>query len=276
MTILDPIQSSNTPSEAATDKVIIQITDTHLMEHPDAEFVRINPEQSFHAVIADILQHYPRIDAIVHTGDLAQVATPATYQRYQAFMRTLNIPFYQIPGNHDDLAIFPFHTPDPVPGVLSFGQWRIILLNSAVPGRIDGRIQTEQLKYLKKLLLHNIDQHIILACHHHPLEMKSRWIDNHKLKNTTELTEILADFKHIKAVICGHVHQDSLNLWHEIAFLSTPSTSVQFKPHMEDFALDAIAPGYRCLHLKQNGTFSTTVHRLKKFKQHINKEISGY
>lgn len=278
MTILDNIQSSHTqPSKTQpSEKIIIQITDTHLMDHPDAEFVQINPEQSFHAVIADILDNYPKIDAIVHTGDLAQVATPATYARYQAFMRKLKIPFYQVPGNHDDVRIFPFHTPDPVPGILSFGNWRMILLNTSVPGKTDGWIQTQQLKHLKSILIQNTDQYIILACHHHPLEMKSKWIDNHKLKNTVELTEILVNFENIKAVICGHVHQDSLNVWHEIEFLSTPSTSVQFKPQMDDFTLDNTAPGYRCLHLKENGEFSSTVHRINTFKQNINKEISGY
>lgn len=277
MTILNNIQSSETQSySAATEHIIIQITDTHLMDHPDAEFVQINPEHSFHAVIADILENYPKIDAIVHTGDLAQVASPATYTRYQAFMRKLNIPFYQIPGNHDDIRIFPFHAPDPIPGVLSFANWRIVLLNTSVPGRTDGWIQTEQLIHLNSILEQNQNHDVILACHHHPLDMKSRWIDNHKLKNTPELTDILARFNNIKAVICGHVHQDSFNVWHDIQFLSTPSTSVQFKPKMEDFALDQIAPGYRCLHLKENGSFSTTVHRLKAFKQNINKEISGY
>lgn len=283
MTILNNIRSSHTQSSKAqslktqsSDQIIIQITDTHLMDHPDAAFVQMNPEQSFHAVIADILDNYSQIDAIVHTGDLAQVATPATYARYQAFMRKLNIPFYQVPGNHDDVRIFPFHTPDPMPGVLSLNNWRIILLNTSVPGKTDGWIQSDQLKHLKHILMQNIDQHIILACHHHPLEMKSRWIDHHKLKNAPELIDILAEFKHIKAVICGHVHQDSLNVWQDIQFFSTPSTSVQFKPQMDDFTLDTLAPGYRCLHLKENGDFVTTVHRLSCFNQNINKEISGY
>jgi 3',5'-cyclic-AMP phosphodiesterase len=262
--------------DALEEKIIIQITDTHLMDNPDATFVQVNPEQSFHAVIQDILANFPRIDAIVHTGDLAQIAKPETYKRYQAFMEKLNIPFYQVPGNHDDASIFPFHTPDPIPTILNLGIWRVILLNSAVPGKVDGWIKAEQLQHLKNLLQDNKDCPIMLACHHHPLEMNSYWIDCHKLKNTDEFTQILSDFDHIKLVICGHVHQDSLNSWNNIQFLSSPSTSVQFKPLSQDFALDDIAPGYRSLHLKGNGEFTTKVHRLKNFNQHINKEISGY
>ena len=258
------------------EKIIIQITDTHLMDCPHSTFVKMNPEQSFHAVIEDIKSKYADIDAIIHTGDLAQVPKPETYQRYHTFMQSFGVPFYQIPGNHDDASIFPFLTPEPVPGVLSFGNWRIVLLNSAVPKKVDGWIQREQLHHLKLILEQTASNNVILACHHHPLDMESNWIDQHKLKNTCELTEILAQFEQIRAVICGHVHQDSLNIWNHIQFLSSPSTSVQFKPKSYDFAFDTVSPGYRCLLLKENGTFETRVHRLAEFTQHINHDISGY
>lgn len=276
LTVLEREAMSGLKKQQTTEKIIIQITDTHLMAEPNASFVSMNPEQSFHAVIEDILHHYQDIDAIVHTGDLAQLAAPATYQRYLEFMQQLNIPFYQIPGNHDDARYFPFLTPEPTPGILCLGNWRIVLLNTAVPNRADGWIQPEQLAQLKIILEQSRNQHLILACHHHPLDMQSNWIDQHKLKNPHELTHLLHQFDQIRAVIFGHVHQDSLNIWNNIQFLSTPSTSVQFKPKSYDFALDTLAPGYRCLLLKDNGSFETKVHRLKHFDQHINQDISGY
>lgn len=54
------------------DKVIIQITDTHLMDKPDAKFVGINPEESFHAVMEDVQQRFPNADLILHTGDFTK------------------------------------------------------------------------------------------------------------------------------------------------------------------------------------------------------------
>lgn len=259
-----------------TDKLIIQITDTHLMDHPDSEFIGVNPEQNFHAVIDDILRRYPHIDAIIHTGDLAQIAVPYTYQRYLQYMEKLNIPFFHIPGNHDDIRYFPFHQPPPKLATVDLGQWMIILLNSAVPGKTDGWIQSEQLEYLHVLLQQYMDKNIILACHHHPFEMKSKWIDQHKLKNTAQFIDTLKPFSNIKAVICGHVHQDSTTQWNHIQFISTPATCVQFKPLSENFALDHAAPGYRCLHLNENGQLKTHVHRLKNYNIVINKEILGY
>lgn len=258
------------------EPVIIQISDTHLMTDPNEHFIGISPEQNFHAVIAQILQEHPHIDAIVHTGDLAQQATTETYQRYQAYMQSLGIPFFQIPGNHDDLSLFPFSMPLPEPACVEIGDWCFILLNSAVPKQVDGWIQTEQLLHLTHLLQQTQDKFVILACHHHPFEMHSQWIDQHKLKNTDQLTTLLSQFTHIKAVLFGHVHQESIHVWNNIQFLSTPATCAQFKPLSENFALDEAAPGYRYLHLKSDGQFESAIFRLKDYNQTINNEISGY
>ena len=99
----------SSPTADQRDWTIIQISDTHLMDEDDLEFVRMNPEQSFHAVMQQVQQHYPDADAIIHTGDLAQVPVEKTYARYLAFMQQLGIPFYQVPGNHDHIDYFPFH-----------------------------------------------------------------------------------------------------------------------------------------------------------------------
>ena len=258
------------------DKIIIQITDTHLMHEPDAVFVDIHPEHSFHAVMQDIMQTYSDIDAIIHTGDLAQEATQYCYTRYTTYMQQFQIPFYQIPGNHDELEWFPLLALDPVPGLVSLGNWKMILLNSAVPGQVDGWIKAEQLTLLDQLLSQHQHSPILLACHHHPFAMQSAWIDQHILKNTEQLNQILAQHSHIKAVIFGHVHQESWTEWKHIQFLSSPSTSVQFKPKSDEFAFDQKAPGYRCILLKADGRFHTQVHRLQNFDQKINTEISGY
>jgi hypothetical protein len=165
------------------DFVIIQITDTHLLEYPHLEFVGMHPEQSFHAVIDLMRQQHPQIDMIVHTGDLAQNPTTVTYDRYLKHMQSIGIPFFQTPGNHDDVSHFPFHGADPhQPTVVEIGDWCIILLNSAQPTRIDGKIAEAGLEQLTELLKKHHDRHIMIACHHHPFAMESAWIDQHKLR----------------------------------------------------------------------------------------------
>ena len=214
------------PHEQPQSWTIIQISDTHLMNQDDLEFVQMNPEQSFHAVMQHIQQQYPHIDAIVHTGDLAQVPVQETYARYLTFMQHFGTPFYQIPGNHDCTEIFPFHLQQDQAHILHYGAWSAILINSAVKDNVDGWISETQLQQLHQLLSDHPQQHILIACHHHPFAMESAWIDQHKLKNTEALIDVLARHNNVKLVLCGHVHQDSLNEWQGIQFYSTPSTCV--------------------------------------------------
>ena len=259
------------------DFVMIQISDTHLLEYPHLEFVGMQPEQSFHAVIDLMRQQHPHIDLIVHTGDLAQSPTPLTYQRYVQYMQTLGIPFFHTPGNHDDVTHFPFHEADQTqPTVIELGQWSIILLNSAQPKRIDGNIAEVQLQQLTQLLTQHHDRHVIIACHHHPFAMQSAWIDQHKLKNSSDLLETIQPFSNVKAIVCGHVHQDSINTWQGVEFLSTPSTCIQFKPRSDKFALDEEHPGYRLIRLKANGEIETQVYRLSTSQRMNSSEVLGY
>lgn len=271
---LDMTLSSNHDNQR--DWTIIQISDTHLMDQADLEFVHMNPEHSFHTVLKQVQQQYPDADAIIHTGDLAQVPVPKTYARYLSFMQTTGIPFYQIPGNHDQAEHFPFHQNQNQVHVLHFGQWSIVLLNTAVPNQIDGWVAQQHLHQLEHILETYAQQFMIVACHHHPFDMQSKWIDQHKLKNTDNLLDVLNKHSNIKAVICGHVHQDSLREWQNIQFFSTPSTCVQFKPLSDHFALDDESPGFRVLSLKENGELDTVVHRVANTQQKINIEISGY
>ncbi|EPF81639.1 3',5'-cyclic-AMP phosphodiesterase [Acinetobacter rudis] len=257
-------------------QTLIQITDTHLMADPNAVFLGHSPEQTFHAVMQDIQQRYPDANALLHTGDLAQESVESTYQRYQDYVASTRYPCFQIPGNHDNLELFPFSTALPQPGVIDLDPWAVILLNSAVKNHIDGFIQSEQLYLLEQQLMQLEDKFVVIACHHHPIDMYSQWIDQHKLKNALELKKILQRFNNIKVVLCGHVHQDSVNMWNQIAFFSTPSTCVQFKPRQQEFTLDQIAPGYRCLSLNPDGSFTTQVHRIDYELPTIDPTICGY
>jgi 3',5'-cyclic-AMP phosphodiesterase len=265
-----------TTIDALHQWTLIQITDTHLMDQVDAEFVKMNPEFSFRTVMQDVLSQHAHIDALIHTGDLAQVPVQATYDRYLNYMQQTSLQHYQIPGNHDNAAIFPFKEGINQANIFHLGNWSIILLNSAVKGQIDGWIEQEHLQQLDTLLTEYADRHIIVACHHHPFIMHSRWIDQHRLKNTEHLTDVLARHTHVKMVLCGHVHQDSCHEWNGIDFLSTPATSVQFRPRSDQFALDDEAPGYRVLRLFSDGQYQTEVKRVILAQQKINAEISGY
>lgn len=256
-------------------KTIVQISDTHLMDMPNKNFVDMNPEISFYTLMDTVRQRHPKIDSIIHTGDVAQVAIPQTYQRYLNYMQGLQIPFYQTPGNHDDITIFPFPQNKPM-SVIDLGTWCIILLNSAVAEKTDGHINAEELHLLDKTLAEKKQQHVIIGCHHHPLHVHSEWIDQHCLKNTADFANVIQKYTHIKAIIHGHIHQEAEEHLGNIRILSVPSTCIQFKPKSKNFALDSNAPGYRLLQLHDDGRLESQIYRVSHAKEQINLNISGY
>lgn len=265
--------------DASSHEVIhfVQITDTHLFIQPEQNFAFLNPEETFLAVLDDIAQNTAHaLDFLIHTGDLAQEAVETTYQRYLGHINQLAYPNFRVPGNHDDQALFPFHHDAKTPTIIHIGPWSIILLNTPVTGKIYGQLSAEQLNQLDQLLAAHPEQHIILACHHHPFELASAWLDQHILKNTPDLLAILKKYNHIRACIYGHVHQASDQIWHGIRFISCPSTCLQFKPQHDEFALDHLAPGYRLFELYPNGELNSTVKRIALTIDQVDLNFAGY
>lgn len=259
------------------DITLIQISDTHLLADPDERFVGVQPEQHFMQILKEIKQQFPQMTAVIHTGDVAQDAYPATYERYLNAMQTLEVPFFQTLGNHDNPKYFPTNEPDSPtlkPSIIDLGTWQIIMLNSAVVGRIDGRIIQEQLEALHQHLSEH-DKPTLLAFHHHAFAMDSKWLDEHQLKNTQELLDVIQHFPQIKLCVMGHVHQAFHCKWQHIDFYSIPATSVQFKPKSVDFSLDNTPPAFRSLVLKADGTYETELHYLSVFQQ-IYTRYPGY
>ena len=253
----------------------VQITDTHLFVNPQQKFAYLNPEQTFLSVL-QCVQQLSDLDFLIHTGDLAQESHPETYQRYLSHIEQLAYPNFRVPGNHDQAALFPFHGSPDAPSIVHIGAWSIILLNTPVAGKIYGHLTDEQLLGLDELLSQFPDQHILLACHHHPFELRSHWLDQHILKNTPALLDVLAKHSQVKACIYGHVHQESDQTWHGIRFISCPSTCLQFKPEHDEFTLDDRAPGYRIFQLYPNGEFDTQVERIDLDFDQVDLNFAGY
>lgn len=259
-----------------TDLKIIQISDTHLLNNTNNHFIGINPELNFMEMLKQIRQQQPHFDLLLHTGDIVQEATPESYQRYMQAMSSLNVPFYHTLGNHDKPECFPYigHQAGEI-CVVDLGIWQMILLNSAVVGRIDGWIAQQQLDDLQAQLEKTPHKPTLLAFHHHPFLMQSYWIDQHCLKNADQLLDILKQYSQMKAVVFGHVHQESYREWHGIQFFSTPATSIQFKPKSQKFALADTPPAYRVIHLQADGQCRTELHALKKY-QMVDLTTQGY
>lgn len=244
---------------------VVQLTDTHLFRDPAGTQKGVNTCDTLRAVVADVAARHGDFDALLLTGDLSQDETPASYDLLaQTLAPIRTAPVYAIPGNHDDLghlrarlAVEDVH----VLADLRLGQWRFAMLNSQVPGRVHGELGADQIGRLKDSL-RGAAEHVIVTLHHPPVKIDTAWLDASRCRDGGDLLGILAS-PPVKAVLCGHVHQEFEAIEEGISILTTPSTCVQFTPRVDEFAIDhAAAPGYRVLELEEDGSWSTSVRRV--------------
>ncbi|MBL4834265.1 MAG: 3',5'-cyclic-AMP phosphodiesterase [Pseudomonas sp.] len=251
-----------TPSDPVC---IVQLTDSHLYADPTADLLGLDTAASLKAVIDLVLDEVVSMDLVLATGDIAQDGNERAYRRFIEAAADLPAPCYWIPGNHDDAALMSRIGAET--GLsrdwIDAGNWRIVMLDSSIPGAVAGHLSTEQLAVLDRALLGADERFVMVCLHHHPVPIGCDWMDPLGLLNVDDLLPRLQADERVKAVLWGHVHQELDQYLDGLRLLATPSTCVQFARHSSDFATDTQPPGYRTLTLLPDGQIETAVSRLQ-------------
>ncbi len=244
---------------------IVQLTDFHLGSTTDQSYRGVNASETLAQILAHLGTHRPQPDRYLLTGDLAEDACPATYERVTRAFEGCTAPIHFLPGNHDipelmspPLKAAGFHD-DPV---IAWENWRILLLDSTQPKSAKGKLGTSTCQWLIETLDSLKDSWILIALHHHPIASGSAWMDSMLIEDRETFLEIIQTHGGVKAVVFGHVHQEIDLMRGNTRFLGSPSTCVQFEPGSKTFATDDSRPGYRWIELDETGQLSTQVVRL--------------
>lgn len=248
---------------------LIQFSDTHLSGETDARLRGIASLPALEAAMADAHRHFPRADGILLTGDLVQ-DDPRGYEWVRQLFGDSRIPVLCLAGNHD----LPEHmrsalrgAPFQVGGEAEFGRWLVVLLDTWVENSAAGRIGEQQLAHLRKVLRANRNHHVLICLHHHPIDMRSEWLDRVGLEDAEPFLQIVRENSNVRGVLWGHVHQSLDSFVHGVRFMASPSTCAQFMPGSDDFALDSRPPGYRVLELMPDGAIATEVVWLETYAE---------
>jgi Icc protein len=240
---------------------LLHITDPHLFGSETDTLRGVATLPGLRRVLAQALGERRRIDAILLTGDLVQ-DDPAGYAHVRRELAPLGLPVLCIPGNHDDPAAMrralhgePFRL-----GVAhDFGRWRVVQLDTCVPGEVGGRLSAAALAEFDAALAGAAGRPALVCLHHHPVGMSSRWMDEIGLANADEFFGVVDAHPNVRAVLWGHVHQEFEGARGGVRLLASPSTCSQFLPRADEFAIDTRPPGYRWLELEDDGTLRTEV-----------------
>ncbi|MDF2796075.1 MAG: phosphodiesterase [Pseudomonas orientalis] len=258
--------------------LLVQLSDSHLFADADVTLLGMNTRESLQRVIDLVREQQPHIDLVLATGDLSQDGTLASYQQFRDMTAPMGAPARWLAGNHDEpqiMADAAVHS-DLLEPVVDVGNWRITLLDSAVPGSVPGYLQDQQLQLLVQALSEAPNRHHLVCLHHHPVSIGCAWMEPIGLRNPDALFAVLDRFPQVKAVLWGHVHQEIDDQRNGVRLLASPSTCIQFAPGSDDFQVSDQAPGYRWLRLRADGRLETGVERVKNFAFTVDYGSNGY
>jgi Icc protein len=242
--------------------LILHLTDTHLFASPERLLRGVPTRATLERVLAHAAERSRRPDAILLTGDLVHDESREGYAWLRERFAAFGVPVFCIAGNHDDPAVmreFLDTPPFRCAGDGAFGNWRIVLLETHVPGADHGVVSEESLARLDATLARADEAHALVCLHHHPVPAGSAWLDPLGLRNADALFAVLARHANARALLSGHIHQAFDTTAHGLRVLATPSTCMQFAPGSATFREDTLPPACRWLTLHDDGRIDTEI-----------------
>ena len=237
---------------------VAQISDCHFSAETKPKFIQ---------GLRSVLQHIAAkpVDLVVVSGDIADDGCAMAYRQIKALCEGVlaGVPFVWVPGNHDDVDAIEMNLQRPLVTSWTRANWRLEFLNTAVPGKVWGRLGQDQLSRLQQSLAQYAETHVGVFMHHPPAAVGTEWIDPQCVRDADGLAEIIASHRNVRWLSNGHVHQERDDRFAGIPWYCAPATSRQFKANAVDFELDkSLMPGYRRFELLASGDYRTAVERV--------------
>ena len=199
----------------APTHVVAHLSDTHLLAGDRRQYGAIDTVAHFRAAFDRLARLDPSPQALVFTGDLADLGEPDAYRGLrdlvEPFAAEIGAQVVWCMGNHDERAaysreLFGEESDAPQDRVYDVAGLRIVSLDTSVPGWHHGEITDSQLDWLRAVLATPADQGTILALHHppipSPLVPAAEIIE---LRETERLATALGGTD-VRAILGGHYH----------------------------------------------------------------------
>jgi len=194
--------------------VIAHISDTHLLAGSRALYGTVDTDPTLVRALEQLERAGLPLEAIVFTGDLADLAEPDAYARLRGIVEPaaerLGAKIVWVMGNHDErpaysAGLFGAESTAPQDRVEFVGGVRIISLDSTVPGYHHGDLADEQLDWLRDVLAEPAPDGTLLAMHHPPLPSPVEIMAILELQRMHRLADVVRG-SDIRGILAGHLH----------------------------------------------------------------------
>ncbi|MFF3291670.1 metallophosphoesterase [Streptomyces sp. NPDC003023] len=170
------------------------------------------------------------VDAVLVTGDIADHGREREYRRARELLAPLHdrCPVLLCPGNHDarpkfrQVLLGGAASAAPVNEVRDIGGVRILMCDSSVPGRPEGLLEPQTLRWLDDALAAAPGRPAFVAFHHPPAALGLPGIDRIGLREPHGLAAVLARHDQVVAVLCGHAHTAAATVFAGLPLLCAP------------------------------------------------------
>ena len=235
----------------------------HLSDpHIGAEWADSDPVAGLAAAVESVRSMRPQPDAVLVSGDLADNATDAEYERVRELLAPLKAPLYVLPGNHDDRRALHRHFAvpgaggEPVQYSVDLGPLRLVVLDTTRPREDPGALDAERLAWLDAELAAAPEVPTLLAMHHPPLVTGVPAWDELGLPaaDRRALGDVVARHRQVRRLVAGHVHRTITAELAGRAVLSVSSTYVQARLNFDSEEIELAAePAGFALHAVLDG-----------------------
>lgn len=199
-------------------RTLIHLSDTHLRAEGARLYDRVDPTAQLIELLAALEGTGRRPDAIVVTGDLADLGERQAYrdlaELVEPVAERLGARLVWAMGNHDDRGALREHllgeapTMAPIDRVDELEGLRIVTLDTTVPGAHHGEVGVEQLAWLADVLAQPAPLGTVLAMHHPPVPSPLDLAASVELRDQAALAYVLAGTD-VRAILAGHLHYSS-------------------------------------------------------------------
>ncbi len=224
--------------------VLAHLSDTHLLDGGAPLHGSVDTVAHLRRALDRLIESEYAIDAIIHTGDIADLGELDAYRRVRELVdpvaERLGCPVVWVAGNHDSrgplrqglLGAAP--TTEPVDSVVDVRGLRIVAIDTSVPGKGHGELEPAQLDWLRDVLAEPAEHGTIVAMHHPPVPTTVRVLEPFQLRGSEALAEVLAGTD-VRAVLSGHLHYSVHGSLSGIPVTVAPATSYTVRvdaPHL--------------------------------------------
>jgi Icc protein len=200
---------------------IAQISDLHVKSPGSLAYGRVDTAKSLERCVAALNEFKPEPDFVVISGDLADTPLIEEYDHLERLLGELKLPFAAVPGNHDSRDLMRSAFPEvryasavgPLNQSINLDQVDLILLDSSVPGKPHGELETSTLHWLDTMLESGGDRPALLFLHHPPFETGIWHMDRQNLVNSGELAPIVKRHPRVQLIATGHVHRATATMF---------------------------------------------------------------